>query len=256
MSAAEQPTLDLGNYRGQNITDTAVKILNQTGGFHPSTEMDEPRIFEVDEELTIAARVKVTDHQIKRILSKKDDDPDRLQLIQTLVMGTVAVIPDTGSVKKEARPHRGAGRRASQEKAGQGCEGGQAQARARAPGESPLGRELHRGGPAGRGQRHGGAGRMRQNLSHDHRVVNGMPAGGYSVGVGINIEWQNGPLGRDEERELPNGAFVEGVIEAALDRLRWYQTASGGRFACSAPERSFAITKLEGGPALVRRSHG
>lgn len=101
MSAVEQPALDLGDYRGQGITDTAVKILNQTGGFHPSTEMNEPRIFEVDEELTIAARVKVTDHQIKRILAKKDDDPDRLQLIQTLVMGTVAVIADTGNVKKE-----------------------------------------------------------------------------------------------------------------------------------------------------------
>lgn len=101
MTTAEQPTLDLGNYRGQNITDTAVKILNQTGGFHPETDLAEPRIFEMDEEITIAARVKVTDHNIKRILAKKEDDEDRLQLIQTLVMGTIAVIPDTGAVKKE-----------------------------------------------------------------------------------------------------------------------------------------------------------
>jgi hypothetical protein len=101
MSAAEQPTLDLGDYRGQNITDTSVKILNQTGGFHPQTEMSEPRIFEIDEEITIAARMRVTDHHIKRILAKGDDDPDKMLLLQTMVMGDVAVIPDTGSVKKE-----------------------------------------------------------------------------------------------------------------------------------------------------------
>jgi hypothetical protein len=99
--ASEQQTLDLGEYRGKQITDTAVKILNQTGGFHPETEMAEPRIFEMDEEFTIAARVVVTDHNIKRILSRKDDDPDRLQLLQTWLMGTIAVIPDTGNVKKE-----------------------------------------------------------------------------------------------------------------------------------------------------------
>lgn len=99
--AVEQTTLDLGDYRGQNITDTSVKILNQTGGFHPQTEMSEPRIFEIDEEITIAARVRVTDHHIKRILAKGDDDPDKMLLLQTMVMGDVAVIPDTGSVKKE-----------------------------------------------------------------------------------------------------------------------------------------------------------
>jgi hypothetical protein len=103
MTAAipEQPELDLGDYRGQGITDTAVKILNQSGGFHPETAMAEPRIFEIDEELTIAARVKVTDHHVKRILAKSEDDEDRLQILQTLVMGTVAIIPDTGATKKE-----------------------------------------------------------------------------------------------------------------------------------------------------------
>lgn len=98
--AAQQPTLDLGEYRGKNITDTAVKILNQTGGFHPQTDMAEPQIMEMDEEFTIAVRVKVSDHHIKRIMGRGDEE-DRLQLLQTWTMGTVAIIPDSGTTKKE-----------------------------------------------------------------------------------------------------------------------------------------------------------
>ena len=44
-------------------------------------------------------------------------------------------------------------------------------------------------------------------------------------------------------RQLPNGAFVEDVIAAALGRLQFYQTASSGKFACR--ENALAITKLE-----------
>lgn len=72
---------------------------------------------------------------------------------------------------------------------------------------------------------------------------NGNPTGGSVKGVGIKIEWQNGPLGRGAERQEPNGAFVEGVIAAALQRIEWYQTASGGKFKCR--ENALAITKLE-----------
>lgn len=100
-AAEEQQTLDLGDYRGQNITDTAVKILNQTGGFHPQTDMAEPQIFEIDEEFTIAVRVKVTDHHVKRYEAKGEDDEPRLQLLQTWTMGTVAIIPESDKVKKE-----------------------------------------------------------------------------------------------------------------------------------------------------------
>jgi len=66
------------------------------------------------------------------------------------------------------------------------------------------------------------------------------PAGGEVQGIGLYIEWQNGPLGRDADRKSPNGAFVETVIRAAVQRLEWYN-ASG--FACR--ENSLAITKLE-----------
>jgi hypothetical protein len=82
---------------------------------------------------------------------------------------------------------------------------------------------------------------MRQVLE----VVNttdaeGRPAGGFVKGVGIDINWQNGPLGRGEERIAPNGAFVEGVIDAALQRIQHYQES---QFKCR--ENAIAITKLE-----------
>lgn len=73
--------------------------------------------------------------------------------------------------------------------------------------------------------------------------ANGNPTGGDVLGTGLKIEWQNGPLGRGEERVEPNGAFVETVISAALQRIEWYQTASNGKFKCR--ENAIAITKLE-----------
>jgi hypothetical protein len=72
---------------------------------------------------------------------------------------------------------------------------------------------------------------------------NGNPTGGYVKATGFSINWQNGPLGRGTERIEPNGAFVEGVIEAARQRIEFYQKANGGKFACR--ENACAITKLE-----------
>ena len=69
---------------------------------------------------------------------------------------------------------------------------------------------------------------------------NGNPTGGSVSGTGLAIEWQNGLLGRGDERIEPNGAFVETVIYAALQRLEFYQR---GRFRCR--ENALAITKLE-----------
>lgn len=59
----------------------------------------------------------------------------------------------------------------------------------------------------------------------------GNPAGGQAFGTGLNIEWQNGPLGPpdDPDRKAPNGAFVEDVIYAAIKRIEYYQ---GSRFHC------------------------
>lgn len=38
--------------------------------------------------------------------------------------------------------------------------------------------------------------------------ANGNSAGGFAYGVGMKIDWQNGPLGRGSERILPNGAII------------------------------------------------
>lgn len=77
---------------------------------------------------------------------------------------------------------------------------------------------------------------MRQEIRSSHEVdADGKPAGGHTNATGITIVWQNGPLafegtdGHPAGRREPNGAFVEGVLEAAADRLRWYQESE---FAC------------------------
>lgn len=55
------------------------------------------------------------------------------------------------------------------------------------------------------------------------------PEGGHSFGLGYAIAWQRGPLGRGAERREPNGAFVEDVLSAVIDRVESYQRS---KFAC------------------------
>lgn len=82
---------------------------------------------------------------------------------------------------------------------------------------------------------------MNQEIKGLHRKNDeGNPAGGQTLGMGIDIRWQDGPLAVDGERREPNGAFVEGVIAAAIDRLECYQAS---KFQCR--ENALAITKLE-----------
>jgi len=73
--------------------------------------------------------------------------------------------------------------------------------------------------------------------------INDYPAGGKVTGTGIEIFWQNGPLGRGANRIAPNGAFVETLIAIAQQRIEFYQWAANGKFACR--ENAVAITKLE-----------
>ncbi len=86
---------------------------------------------------------------------------------------------------------------------------------------------------------------MRQKIQEHHECdVLGNPGGGLTTGTGIDIHWQNGPLGDNcYARPTPNGAFVEGVILAAIGRLQFYQTANNKKFACR--ENALSITKLE-----------
>jgi hypothetical protein len=82
---------------------------------------------------------------------------------------------------------------------------------------------------------------MEQVIVAENRVdADGNPAGGIVKGKGISIEWQSEPLGRGEKRKEPNGAFVEGVLKSALQRLYFYQE---GKFKCR--ENAIAITKIE-----------
>ena len=114
---------------------------------------------------------------------------------------------------------------------------------------------------------------MLQKIVSIHNLdADANPAGGTTTGVGIEIHWQDGPLGRQPDaatlasiaacpepgwhethrycpccpwtenvgRREPNGAFVESVIAAAIDRLEFYQ---GTKFRCR--ENALAITKLE-----------
>lgn len=67
----------------------------------------------------------------------------------------------------------------------------------------------------------------------------GKPGGGVASGRGFTIAWQNGPLGRGNERKEPNGAFIEDVLQALIGRLEYYQ---GTDFAC--PENSMALYHL------------
>lgn len=81
---------------------------------------------------------------------------------------------------------------------------------------------------------------MKQGFFEEHwSDENGNPAGGVSSGRGFSISWQNGPLGRGEERKEPNGAFVEDVLSAIVGRIMFYQES---KFAC--PENAEALFHL------------
>ena len=86
---------------------------------------------------------------------------------------------------------------------------------------------------------------MSKHIDYENHIIDsdGNPAGGKTNGVGFHITWQHGPLGRGEDRVEPNGAFVEGVLEAAINRIQFFQKASGGKFACR--ENAIALTHLE-----------
>jgi len=81
---------------------------------------------------------------------------------------------------------------------------------------------------------------MNQRIKEDHKLdAEGCPAGGTTTSIGIDIHWQDGPLGRGDDRKEPNGAFVEGVIAASIGRLQFYQK----HFPCR--ENAIALTHLE-----------
>ncbi len=88
---------------------------------------------------------------------------------------------------------------------------------------------------------------MQQELRVENRIdEKGNPAGGTVTGIGLDIRWQDGPLGRGEERNEPNGCFVETVIAASISRLDHYQES---RFACQ--ENAAALSCLRRALAIL-----
>lgn len=92
---------------------------------------------------------------------------------------------------------------------------------------------------------------MQHKLVEEHTTdADGNPTGGTTSGLGLSIMWQNGALGRGDERQEPNGAFVEGVLQAALGRLEFYQQS---KFACEDNANAILAIKAALG-VLERRS--
>ncbi len=77
-------------------------------------------------------------------------------------------------------------------------------------------------------------------MSQHWNDENNNPEGGVVSGTGFTISWQRGPLGRDGDREMPNGAFVEDVINACVSRIKYYQNS---RFNCG--ENAKALVHLQ-----------
>ena len=84
--------------------------------------------------------------------------------------------------------------------------------------------------------------------------VDGFPAGGHVSGVGFHIDWQATPLGDGPERADATGAFVEDVILACIQRVKFYQgddEDGSGRFRCT--ENELTIAKLNEAPRHTTR---
>ena len=74
----------------------------------------------------------------------------------------------------------------------------------------------------------------------------GLPLGGKTTNIGLNIEWQGSPIKHPRGSGIQKGATVEDVIYAAIERLNFYQRDE--RFSASGT--AAALTHLYG--ALVR----
>ncbi len=84
--------------------------------------------------------------------------------------------------------------------------------------------------------------------SENYFDADGNPEGGQAFGPGFAVAWQRGPLGRGEDRVDPNGAFVENVIQACIDRLTFYQKS---KFACE--ENAKALEHLHEAKSVLNK---
>lgn len=80
---------------------------------------------------------------------------------------------------------------------------------------------------------------------------NGNPTGGSVEGPGLKIDWQNGPVkGSTGDKPYGTGAFVEDVLLAAIQRLRFFQAS---KFSCR--ENAITLTHLEEALMWMQRRH-
>lgn len=70
-----------------------------------------------------------------------------------------------------------------------------------------------------------------KNNSAQYWTKNDCADGGHTNGRGFTIAWQRGPLVVEGRRFMPNGAFIEDVIDAVIDRLQYHQKT---KFKCTA----------------------
>jgi hypothetical protein len=102
-------------------------------------------------------------------------------------------------------------------------------------------------------------GESNQIRCRNYTDAEGNPAGGYAHGIGMSIAWQDGPRGTGTDGQLapPNGAFVEDAIQAAAQRLAFFQQSKYAH-----PDNAEAIAHLDaaikalGRRAAERRSRG
>ena len=103
----------------------------------------------------------------------------------------------------------------------------------------PAGEVIHEDGKTGYRRRWTGS-NGHEYVSVNYLDADGNPAGGYIKGLGVEIHFQDGPLGPPENRRPANGAFVEDLETGIIHRMEFYQAT---RFRCR--ENSLVITKLE-----------
>jgi hypothetical protein len=80
---------------------------------------------------------------------------------------------------------------------------------------------------------------------------NGNVRGGHSSGPGLDVHWQEAPLGGAGERQGQTGAQVVDLIDVAIDRLEAFQ---GTAFASSYNEASLSHLRAARG-AQDARTH-
>lgn len=95
--------------------------------------------------------------------------------------------------------------------------------------------------------------------TRNYTDADGNPAGGYAHGPGMCVSFQDGPRGRREDGTLApaNGAFVEDLLTAALQRLEFFQ---GSKYRHEANQEAIrhivdALAALQN-RATERRSRG